>query len=102
MKIIHLKGFSEKELLGYRAAIIANLLECGRTLINAMRHFDIEPSIDANKAHCDFLADYVLDRDSKALLDPKVGEAVQAVWNDPARVRVLLRQTEFYLMDSAE
>ncbi|KAK4125457.1 guanine nucleotide binding protein, alpha subunit [Parathielavia appendiculata] len=102
MKIIHLKGYSQDELASYRPTVYKNLLECAKALCSAMRQFDIEPVIFENRAHCDFLLDYSLDTNPQARIDPKVGVAVESVWNDPAKEQLMERQTEFYLMDSAE
>ncbi|KAH6855656.1 guanine nucleotide-binding protein alpha-3 subunit [Chaetomium sp. MPI-CAGE-AT-0009] len=102
MKIIHLKGYSQDELASYRPTVYKNLLECAKALCSAMRQFEIEPMLDENREHCDFLLDYSLDTNPQARIDPRVGIAVQSVWNDPAREQLMERQTEFYLMDSAE
>jgi len=102
MKIIHLKGYSEEELYNYRPTIFKNLMECAKAVIHAMRQFEIEPQIEGNKAYCDFLLEYTVDTGPQAQIDTKVGDAVQAIWSDPAREQLMERQTEFYLMDSAE
>lgn len=102
MKIIHLKGYSEEELFNYRPTVFKNLIECAKAVINAMHQFDIEPTVEENKAHCEYLLDYTVESGPQAQIDPKVGEAVQAIWSDPAREQLMERQTEFYLMDSAE
>lgn len=102
MKIIHLKGYSDDELYNYRPTVFKNLIECARAVINAMRQFDIEPTNEENKAHCDFVLEYSVESGPQAMMDPKVGDAVQAIWADPAREQLMDRQTEFYLMDSAE
>ncbi|CAN8102986.1 unnamed protein product [Discula destructiva] len=102
MKIIHLKGYSDDELYNYRPTVFKNLIECAKAVINAMRQFDIEPQKEENKALCDFLLEYSVESGPQAMIDPRVGQAVQAVWSDPAREQLMDRQTEFYLMDSAE
>ncbi|KAK4158287.1 guanine nucleotide-binding protein alpha-3 subunit [Chaetomidium leptoderma] len=102
MKIIHLKGYSHDELASYRPTVYKNLLECAKALCSAMRQFEIEPARDENRAYCDFLLDYSLDTNPQARIDPRVGVAVQSLWSDPAREQLMERQTEFYLMDSAE
>ncbi|KAK0701669.1 guanine nucleotide-binding protein alpha-3 subunit [Lasiosphaeria miniovina] len=102
MKIIHLKGYSNDELYNYRPTVFKNLIECAKAVINAMRQFDIEPAIDEHQSYCDFLLDYTVESGPQAQIDPKVGVAVQAIWNDPAKEQLMDRQTEFYLMDSAE
>ncbi|KAI6379959.1 G protein alpha subunit [Pyricularia grisea] len=102
MKIIHLKGYSDDELYNYRPTVFKNLIECAKAVISAMRQFDIEPQLEGNKELCDYLLDYMVESGPQAEIDPKVGQAVQSIWNDPAREQLMDRQTEFYLMDSAE
>ncbi|KAL1871607.1 hypothetical protein VTK73DRAFT_1956 [Phialemonium thermophilum] len=102
MKIIHLKGYSEDELYNYRPTIFKNLIECAKALIDAMYQFNIEPVIEENKAYCQFLLQYTVESGPQAVIDPRVGKAVKSIWNDPARDQLMERQTEFYLMDSAE
>lgn len=102
MKIIHLKGYSDDELYNYRPTVFKNLIECAKAVINAMRQFDIEPTQEENRAYCDFLLEYSVESGPQAMIDSKVGDAVQSIWNDPAREQLMDRQTEFYLMDSAE
>jgi len=102
MKIIHLKGYSDDELYNYRPTVFKNLIECAKAVINAMNQLDIEPVIEENKAYCDFLLEYTVESGPQAQIDPRIGEAVQAIWNDPVKEQLMERQTEFYLMDSAE
>lgn len=102
MKIIHLKGYSEDELYNYRATVFKNLLECAKAVISAMHQFDIEPQIEGNREKCEYLMNYSVESGPSAHIDPQVGEAVVAIWNDPAREQLMERQSEFYLMDSAE
>jgi guanine nucleotide-binding protein G(i) subunit alpha len=102
MKIIHLKGYSEDELYNYRPTVFKNLVECAKAVITAMQQFDIEPQEDGNKKHADFLLEYQAESGPQAHIDPQVGVAVQAIWNDPAKAQLMEHQTEFYLMDSAE
>ncbi|KAK4189283.1 guanine nucleotide binding protein, alpha subunit [Podospora australis] len=101
MKIIHLKGYSPEELRNYRPTVFKNLLECAKSVANAMRQFDIDPVLDENKRHLDFLLDYSLDTNPQTI-DPQVSVAIQSLWNDPSKDSLMERQTEFYLMDSAE
>jgi guanine nucleotide-binding protein subunit alpha len=102
MKIIHLKGYSQEELVSYRPTVYKNLLECAKALCSAMHQFEIEPISEENRAYCDYLLEYSLDSNPQARVDPQVGVAIQSIWNDPAREQLMERQTEFYMMDSAE
>lgn len=49
MKIIHQNGYSVEELAMYRLTIYKNLVDCGKALVMALRQFDIDPEILANK-----------------------------------------------------
>lgn len=102
MKIIHLKGYSEDELYNYRPTVFKNLVECAKAVIQAMRQFDIEPVVEENKAYATFLMEYTAESGPQAHIDPQIGIAIQSIWSDPAREQLMERQTEFYLMDSAE
>lgn len=102
MKIIHLKGYSEDELYNYRPTVFKNLVECAKAAITAMQQFNIEPQVEGNKKHAEFLLEYQAESGPQAHIDPRVGVAVQAIWNDPAKNILMDHQTEFYLMDSAE
>jgi guanine nucleotide-binding protein G(i) subunit alpha len=101
MKIIHQNGYSVEELQMYRLTIYKNVLDCARNLIGAMQQFNIEPTQEVNKEHCDFLMDYSLDPDPEKPLDSQVSLAVSSVWQDPCIQNVMEHQSEFYLMDSA-
>ena len=102
MKIIHLKGYSEDELYNYRPTVYKNLIECAKAVIFAMKDFNIEPVIEENKAYCQFILQYTVESGPQATIDPKVGDAVRSIWDDPVKEQLMERQTEFYLMDSAE
>lgn len=101
MKIIHLKGYSEDELYNYRATVFKNLVECAKAVITAMGQFDIEPSTEPIKEHCNFLLNYSIESGPQAHVEPDVATAVQALWHDPCIDQLMEHATEFYLMDSA-
>ncbi|PQE31295.1 guanine nucleotide-binding alpha-3 subunit protein [Rutstroemia sp. NJR-2017a WRK4] len=101
MKIIHQNGYTVDELALYRLTIYKNLIDCAKALVGAMRQMDIEPSNPANKEYGSFLLEYQVDPDPHTPLNPRVGLAVASVWRDSSVERVLARQSEFYLMDSA-
>ncbi len=90
-----------EELTMYRLTVYKNVIDCAKSLIGAMRQFDIEPEIAGNDAYCDYLMEYTVDPDPEKPLEPKVGEAVTSLWKDPCVQKVLEHSSEFYLMDSA-
>ena len=101
MKIIHQNGYTVEELAMYRLTIYKNVVDCAKSLIAAMRQFEIEPDDAANHHHCDFVLDYSVDPDPEKPLDARLGDAITSVWRDGCIPRVLERSSEFYLMDSA-
>lgn len=100
MKIIH--GFSDDELWNYRPAIFRSVVNSAKTLVSAMEQFGIVPVTLGNRKYVDFIAEYILDPDPALLLGQKFGDALSALWTDPCIEQIMERQSEFYLMNSAE
>lgn len=101
MKIIHQGGYGKDELALYRLTVYKNLLDCVKSLISAMRQFEIEPQNPDNHRVCEYLMEYTVDPDPHSVLDPRVGDAVTSIWSDACIPKVMEHHTEFYLMDSA-
>ena len=101
MKIIHQNGYTRDELALYRHTIYKNVIDCAKALIGAARQFEVEFENPENKENCDYIMDYAVDPDPHQALDPKVGDAVTAIWSDPCIPKVFDHSSEFYLMDSA-
>ena len=101
MKIIHQNGYSAEELAMYRLTVYKNLLDCTKALVGAYNQFGLQPSSTRVQGFMDFLAEYSIDPDPNAPLDPRIGEAITYLWNDPCTSTALDHQKEFYLMDSA-
>ena len=101
MKIIHQNGYTVDELSMYRLTIYKNVIDCAKSLIGAMRQFDIEPESHGNDEYCEYLMEYTVDPDPEKPLDMKVGQAVSSLWRDPCVSKVMEHSSEFYIMDSA-
>ncbi|KAB8078173.1 guanine nucleotide binding protein, alpha subunit [Aspergillus leporis] len=101
MKIIHQNGYTVEELALYRLTVCKNLLDCAKSLVGAYHQFSLEPTSQKVRDYVQFISDYNLDPDPHTTLDPKVGEAITYIWNDPCTSTALDHQNEFYLMDSA-
>ncbi|KAF2760646.1 guanine nucleotide binding protein, alpha subunit [Pseudovirgaria hyperparasitica] len=101
MKIIHQNGYTMEELALYRLTIFKNVIDCAKSLIGAMRQFDIDPENPGNGELCEYLMDYTVDPDPEKPLDFKVGQAVSSLWRDPCIPKVMEHSSEFYIMDSA-
>jgi guanine nucleotide-binding protein G(i) subunit alpha len=101
MKIIHQNGYTVEELALYRLTVYKNLLDCAKALIGAYHYLKLEPSSQKVQDYITFLEEYNVDPDPNTPLDPKIGDAITYLWNDPCTSTVLEHQNEFYLMDSA-
>ncbi|KIW73629.1 guanine nucleotide-binding protein alpha-3 subunit [Phialophora macrospora] len=101
MKIIHQNGYTQEERALYRLTIYKNLIDCMKALIGAMQQFEIEPEDQTVKDYVDYIMEFNVDPDPDTTLDPKVADAVEAIWKDAAAIKTMERQSEFYLMDSA-
>jgi guanine nucleotide-binding protein G(i) subunit alpha len=100
-KMLHQNGDTAEELALYRLTIYKNVIDCAKALISAMKQFEIHPEQELNRAYCEFLLDYSVDPDPNKPLGTKVGEAISSIWQDPCIPKILERQSEFYIMDSA-
>ncbi|PGH17576.1 guanine nucleotide-binding protein alpha-3 subunit [Polytolypa hystricis UAMH7299] len=101
MKIIHQNGYTVEELTQSRSTVYKNLVDCAKSLIGGLQQFDIKPSTPKVQDYMDFLMEYTIDPDPNTPIDPKVGDAVTYLWNDPCIPAVMAHSNEFYLMDSA-
>jgi len=101
MKIIHQNGYTNDELALYRHTIYKNVIDCAKALIGAMRQFEISVEVPENTENCEYIMEYGMDPDPQKALEPRVGDAITAIWNDPCIPKVLDHSNEFYLMDSA-
>lgn len=101
MKIIHQNGYSQEERALYRLTIYKNLVDCMKSLIGAIQQFENEPDNDQVRDYMAYLEDYNVDPDPDTTLDPRVADAVTAIWTDAAAKKTMIRASEFYLMDSA-
>jgi len=101
MKIIHQNGYSQQELQLYRLTVYKNLIDCAKALIGAIQQFEIEPESAEVREYMEYLMEFNVDPDPDTPIDPKVADAVTAIWHDKAIPAVMEHQSEFYLMDSA-
>ena len=85
----------------YRLTIYKNLIDCMKALTGAMHQFEIEPEDEAVKESIEFISQYDVDPNPETILDPKVADAVTAIWHDESAAKTRDRQSEFYMMDSA-
>ncbi|KAJ3376284.1 hypothetical protein AMAG_04691 [Allomyces macrogynus ATCC 38327] len=104
MKIIHQSGFTKAELIGYRSIVFANITDSLRGLIEAAHGFNYEYEWDINKQlalRFLYLLDHHIINTDEPSLYPEAGEIIESIWKDPVIPRLLMRTSDFYLMDSA-
>ena len=98
MKIIHLNGFSEAELLGYKPILQSNAIETIKILVNACDELAV-PIEGPNAA----LAEKFENVSSvESSLTPEMAGELKKLWNDEAIQTVFQRRSEFQLPDSAK
>merc|ERR1711991_652585 len=98
MKIIHLNGFTEAELLGYKPILQSNAIETIKILVNACDELAV-PIEGANAA----LAEKFENVSSvESSLTPEMASELKQLWADASIQAVLQRRSEFQLPDSAK
>lgn len=101
IKIIYQNGNTHDELLLHRSIIYQNLIDCIKALVAVIEQLSIEVQSDKVRALHEYVKNYSTVHDSQTMLDPKVGQAIRDIWQDPSATRAMDRQSGFYLMDSA-
>jgi len=95
MKIIHLKGFSQDELLSYKPIIQSNTLESIKTLISRCKEYNYQLEEVNNQ-----VAEEISQLNSlTAGITPKQVNGIRSLWKDPAIQETYKRQNEFQLPD---
>jgi len=98
MKIIHLNGFTEAELLGYKPILQSNAIETIKILVNACDELAV-PIEGPNAA----LAEKFENVSSvETSLTPDMAAELKKLWNDASIQAVFQRRSEFQLPDSAK
>lgn len=98
MKIIHLNGFTQTELMGFTPIIFQNIVGSIRVLVEACQNLGI-PLKQANIS----VAERVLHEDYfTGDLTPQIVNDIKALWNDSGIREAVSRASEFQLNDSAE
>ncbi|KAJ7135282.1 heterotrimeric G-protein alpha subunit, GPA3-like protein [Mycena crocata] len=100
MKIIHQRGFDERERAEYRTTIYKNVLDSADTLARVVRRVGVDKvSARPNTAEA---TDASVLAQTHAVLTPALADAIWHVARAPAVERMVDEHpAEFYLMDSA-
>jgi len=97
MKILHLKGFTQTELLNYKPIIHANTLESMQTLVNGCIKF----GYDVNPNNKEIAEKYVKIKPLETEFTTKELQEIKALWGDPSIQKTFSRSNELQLPDVA-
>jgi len=95
MKIIHLKGFSDVERLGYRTTIVNNIVFSMKTLVKeckARNNLSLQNKVAAERVS--------MLSDITKTLTKDIAKDVKDLWEDPAIQQTFNNATMFYIMDN--
>jgi len=103
VKLIHLKGFSESEILSFRSTIHQNIISSVQNLIQGAHDFGYEFSEEGKEA-----ALLLQKQTADAIQDSDVVEAVKLLWNREEAIKntweraselQIIESTSYYLND---
>uniref|UniRef100_A0A6B2L941 Uncharacterized protein n=1 Tax=Arcella intermedia TaxID=1963864 RepID=A0A6B2L941_9EUKA len=98
VKLIHLKGFTDAEIMNYKSTIYANVITSLQALIQAAEEWGINFSSEGKEAM------YLIQNTTPdALTDADVVEAVKFLWTKEEAIRaVWKRANEIQVIESAQ
>eukprot|EP01102_Stenamoeba_stenopodia_P006819 TRINITY_DN1904_c0_g1_i4.p1 TRINITY_DN1904_c0_g1~~TRINITY_DN1904_c0_g1_i4.p1 ORF type:complete len:155 (-),score=53.04 TRINITY_DN1904_c0_g1_i4:90-554(-) len=97
MKIIHLKGFTQDELISYKPIIHVNILESIKALVIAAQKFGYELENQNSSIAQQFANMNVLESE----FTPQQATSIKALWKDSAIQKAWERANEFQLPEVA-
>ncbi|KAJ3006348.1 guanine nucleotide-binding protein subunit alpha [Thoreauomyces humboldtii] len=101
MKLIHDRGFSDKERETFRMIVFSNVVHSLRAILEAMQQMDIQlqdPENEGNRSVVMELPAAILESER---LPSSITIAIKALWQDPGVKTAFARSREYQLMDSA-
>lgn len=101
MKILYQGGYSQEERISYSPTIFKDLIDSVKAIFEAMKQYKIGLHRTENIKHVHYLEKHPDNFHPSSTLDPQVGVAVTAIWNDPCISEVLGHSSELFLRDSA-
>ncbi|BGP56320.1 hypothetical protein JCM8202_005281 [Rhodotorula sphaerocarpa] len=102
MRLHHVGGYSNEERDGYREIVYANLIQSMQVVIEALHDLNMPlPPTLRDKAALIMSTRVSAHDPCPPMLDPKVTEALVALWADPTTKACVSKSREFQLNDSA-
>lgn len=119
MKILHKNGFSEAEAYEYKPFVYKNILDCVKSLLNAIIDLqpeliapqDVEPDLESEpvgeRSHilsyndANEILDYELAVSTEEVFNPSIAQKIQALYQFPeVKTFMKVHLGDFYLIDS--
>ncbi|XP_015212129.1 guanine nucleotide binding protein (G protein) alpha v1 isoform X2 [Lepisosteus oculatus] len=101
MKIIHSHGFTRKELISFKPAVLDNLLTSMKFVLHGMGVLRINLASSKNKVHAHSVLSCGRCFDEDQVLFPFVSHALRCLWADQGVRVAAARGYEYELNDSA-
>ena len=101
MRIIHSSGFQEDERVQLKAVIYSNVVIAFRVLLEIMHDERLNFADPRIESYADVIEDAEADVDAnQAFRDPRIKEAMLAMWNDTGVQQAVAKSHEFALNDN--
>ncbi|KAI8807802.1 guanine nucleotide binding protein, alpha subunit [Cladochytrium replicatum] len=101
-RLIHGTAYTDAERSSYRPAILGNLINCGKTLVEGAERLGIPFGSDTARRMALVVWEAPSSYGEGELVSPAVAEALQVIWKDEGIQTAFLRSNEFQLMDSCK
>jgi len=95
-------SLTKDELIDYRYNINQCVITCTKALVKSIGMSNIRIESDTSNDHYGYLRGYILNADSNAPLNEKVGKAIDALWKDSTIAEAFKSRDKSDLMDSAQ
>jgi hypothetical protein len=102
MRILYGNGFSSDDLVRYKWHIWANIIECMRSVCDAVEMFGYGKLITDPKVLEAFKMIKNIQRDSVLELNEEIRENILFLWNDPVVIRTIARRNEFQVCERSQ
>jgi len=103
MKIIHLRGFTDQERLGYRPTIMNNIVVNMKTLVRECLAKEASPSSSSSQERLsqkDAAERVSRIPDTTRVITREIGKDIKDLWADPAIQQTHKNASVFYIMDN--
>ncbi|KAI8325573.1 G-protein alpha subunit [Martensiomyces pterosporus] len=101
MKIIHQNGYTREELALFRMTIYKNVLDSVQELVVGMQRCQLFPVNERNMEFVNSILNLNIEKTLAINITPEFVEGIEGLWQDPIIEKLIVRTSEFYLMDSA-